>query len=273
MQTGELYITSQIGRRPTNEDAEKIIINLDGRNSKINKINYYGLFDGHNSKLISAYLKDNLDKFLFEKRVTYPLNKDYTNNVFDYLQKMIKEKLPCSQHAGSTALAVVHYKNEMNEDYLNVMNVGDSRCLLCRDNFAIPLNKDHKPNWPEEHYRIKQLGGKIVFDGYDYRIKDLSVSRAFGDIDATPYVTHRPELFRYKLNKGDKFMAIFCDGLVEAFNNNDIVNFILLNCYEADMKTRKNKEINIAEKLALAAIKRGSGDNVSVIIVFFDKIK
>src|SRR5436305_1930508 len=74
--------------------------------------------------------------------------------------------------------------------YINVINTGDSRCIICRDNLGIPLSKDHKPNWPEERYRIQQLGGKIYYDGDDYRIKDLSVSRAFGDIDAEPYVTY-----------------------------------------------------------------------------------
>src|SRR5690606_39609294 len=47
----------------------------------------------------------------------------------------------------------------------------------------LPLTKDHKPNWPEEYQRIMALGGKVEFDGYDYRVGDLSVSRAFGDID------------------------------------------------------------------------------------------
>ena len=50
--------------------------------------------------------------------------------------------------------------------------------MLCRDNFAIPLTKDHKPDFPEEKARIQALGGEIKFDGADYRIRDLSVSKA-----------------------------------------------------------------------------------------------
>lgn len=264
-----VHSVSLKGLRPQNEDTHEIIINLDGKDNTKKNINLFAVFDGHGGKQVSSYLKQNLPKFFIDKRVVYPLSKRYIVNVYDYLQKSLKVH-NFSTYSGSTGLVVINYKCADGE-YLNVINNGDSRCILCRDNFAMPLTKDHKPNWPEEHHRITNLGGKIVFDGFDWRIKDLSVSRAFGDMDATPYVTHRPDLFRYKLDKNDKFLIISCDGLFETLNNNDVVNFVLLHCYDATTKQRINTNINIAKKLGEYAIQKGSGDNISIIVFFLNE--
>ena len=40
------------------------------------------------------------------------------------------------------------------------------------------------------------MGGTIYFDGYDWRIENLSVSRAFGDFDTKPYITHIPQIYK-----------------------------------------------------------------------------
>lgn len=263
-----IYSVSLKGLRDQNEDNHVSVINVDNKNKSIKDVNLFCIFDGHGGKAVSLYLKDNLPKFLLDTRVEYPLSKKYVINLYDHIQNnLIEQKI--ANYCGSTALVVIYFKKN-NESYLNVINTGDSRCILCRDNFAMPLTKDHKPNWPEESHRIKALGEKPKFDGHDWRIKDLSVSRSFGDIDATPYLTHRPDIFRYKLDKCDKFIVLGCDGLYDVNGNQDIVNFILLNCYDSTTKKRINKDLNIAKKLGEYAIQRGSTDNVSMIVIFFD---
>ena len=98
------------------------------------------------------------------------------------------------------------------------------------------------------------------------------MSRALGDLDTKPFVSHIPEIFRYELDNRDRFIILACDGLWDAFENQQAVNFVL---NELD-KTKKLKsdhkqknQNNIAYLLAKEAIARGSRDNVSVIIVFF----
>ena len=88
-----------------------------------------------------------------------------------------------------------------------VINTGDSRSLICnRYGKAKVLSQDHKPNTIIEKKRITSLGGKPYYDGSDWRIKDLSLSRAIGDLDTFPYVTHRPEIFRHSISRSDKFV-------------------------------------------------------------------
>jgi len=263
-----LFTASLIGKRKQNEDKHRVIVNINGEDSTKAPINYYGVYDGHGGKFVSKFLHDNLPDTFMNKKISYPLKKTFAQAVYKYFQNILKEQhLQLASNAGSTCLSVIHYKHG-DVQHLNILNVGDSRCIICRNNIGIPLTKDHKPNWTEEHSRIKLLGGDIVFDGYDWRIQDLSVSRAFGDITCEPYVTCDPEVFRYTITNDDKFIVLGCDGLWDVMTNQDVVNYILENCYDLTIKNRINTNINIAKKLANFAIERGSTDNITIVIVF-----
>ena len=257
-------------KRPQNEDKHDIILNMDGKNKENAPVNFYGVYDGHGGKAISKFLSDNLPQCFTDKKVLYPLKKNFVRQVYKYWDELLKKDYSSiATTAGSTCLVVIHFKDD-NKEYLNVLNTGDSRCVLCRNNLGIPLTKDHKPNWPEENSRIKSLGGQIMHDGYDWRIGDLSVSRAFGDLGAQPFLTNLPDMFRYRLTNGDKFMVLACDGLWDVFGSQDVVNLILEHCYDMGTGERINKKLNIAKKVAELAIAKGSTDNISVIIVFFN---
>lgn len=265
----DVHSVSLKGKRPQNEDKHSIILNIEGKNNDLSTVNFFGVYDGHGGKFVSKFLEKNLPNFFLDKRVKYPLKKTYINTVYTHLQDLLKDKFKeYSNHCGSTCLVVTHFKYN-TQNYINVMNSGDSRCVLCRDNTAIPLTKDHKPYWPEERRRIEKLGGKIYFDGADFRIKDLSVSRAFGDLDAQPYLTNMPDIFRYKIEKSDKFIVMACDGLWDVMSNSEVINYILNECYDSGLESRINKDINIARKLAEYALTKGSMDNITILIIFF----
>ena len=113
------------------------------------------------------------------------------------------------------------------------------------------------------------LGGEIIFDGVDWRTESgLSVSRAFGDLDAEPILTCMPDMYKYKLTKEDKFFIVACDGLYDVLSSDYIVDFVLEHCFDPYTEEHINKNINIAEKLAHHAVKKGSTDNVSICVVF-----
>lgn len=264
-----VHFVSLKGERQNNEDRHNIILGMNNDKTTAN-VNYYGIYDGHGGNFVSKFLSNNLPQYFTNPDVVYPLNKKYVNHVYDILENTLRDKyINQATECGSTCLVVCNYKQD-DKQYLNIMNTGDSRCVLCRNNIGIALTKDHKPNWVDERIRISKLGGTIRKEGNVYRINDLSVSRAFGDLESSKYVTHRADLYKYVIKpKIDKFMIIACDGLWDVVSSQDAVNFVLENCYDSSMN-RINNKINIARKLSEYAISLDSGDNVTCIVVFFD---
>jgi serine/threonine protein phosphatase PrpC len=288
-----IQIISLKGHRKTNEDSEVVEVNLDGKDKTKGIRNMYSIFDGHgntNGKIISSFLSKVMAQQLMDTQTEFPLKKSYIKNLYSSVQELIKTKLPkYAEHNGSTALIAVQYIHNGSQ-YLDILNTGDCRVILCKEQksiakltnltvtkqepsfISVQISKDHKPNTPEEQKRIIALGGKdkIKFDGFDHRICDLSVSRSFGDFDAAPYVTFMPDLFRYKIDKEDRFLILGCDGLYDSLTNQAIVDFVISHCYDINTWKKKETKENIAKKLGEYAIRMGSTDNISVIIIFFD---
>ena len=85
------------------------------------------------------------------------------------------------------------------------------------------------------------------------------------DVVKSLYIAgHSPDIYNYKLNPTDKFLIIGCDGLWDVFTNQQAANFVLQNMNKFNLQSNR-----LAKLLANQAIKKGSTDNISVIIVFF----
>ena len=265
-----VYAVSKRGKRPQNEDKHNIILNIKNHDKTIQPINFYSIYDGHGGKAISTYLSLNFPYHFTKKSVEYPLTGKYISSAYktivaDIDKNYTKQSIQC----GATCIAAIEYEHN-NSRYIDILNTGDSRCVFCVDNRAVAKTLDHKPNWPQEKERITKLGGKIVFDGYDWRIGDLSVSRAFGDKDAAPYVIAKPDIYRHKIKKSDRFMILACDGFWDVFDNQDAVNLVLELSYDLKKGKKNNIKFNIAKVLANAALEKGSTDNITEVVVFLN---
>ncbi len=276
---------SLIGRRNSNEDKHLNFININNSFCDKKCLNFFGIWDGHGGKEVSKYLYQNYNKYFVSKYMEYNYKKykDFKNYIIQ-VHKHIQEKLEIefkhfSYRVGSTSLTSFFFKED-NRLYYYIANLGDCRAVLCdKNNNACQLTQDHKPNSTVERSRISKMGGKIYYDGFDWRIKDLSVSRAFGDMDAKPYVSHIPDIFKYSLRKSDKFIILACDGLWDVLTNNQAISFVLgqielinRNLYGEKIQNinkKNNSKDNIAKLLAEHAIIKGSTDNISITIIFF----
>ena len=76
----------------------------------------------------------------------------------------------------------------MTKDKYYVANIGDSRAILSRNNQAVTLSNDHKPDLPVEKERIEKAGGYV----HNGRVNNsLALSRSFGDF-AFKHFSNRP---------------------------------------------------------------------------------
>lgn len=298
MRSIKYHKTSQIGNvRPTNEDREICFLNLDDKgqivNPKYAAIDLFIICDGHGGSKLSDFVSNRLHFHLTDKNLHYPLH----DNIFVIISKKINQEIIANHNkiaydCGTTALVIVRCFDVNFKQILQIMNVGDCRAVINNNGLAIPLTIDHKPFNSQEKLRIAKVNFEledhraiknIYYDGSDWRIHNLSVSRAFGDFDSLPQVTFIPQIFNYYVNN-EEFLIMGCDGLWDVLSNSEAINFVYdhyhgnqIDCYEIITEknvcvyptTKSSRSNNIAHKLAQYAIAKGSNDNVSIIILFF----
>ena len=288
----DVYRASLQGHRDANEDVEKVIVNMyygDGVNENYRAdktpADIFIICDGHGGSSVAEYVASELEKYLTNVRIRYPLNVDYVKKLYTSIQKkIVNHPERIGQLTGSTALVVIRYVYQ-NSLWIQVINLGDCRAVISKSGIAVPLTQDHKPHWPDEKRRIDKVNEnrlprdreKVKFNEGDWRIKDLSVSRSFGDLDNYPYVTHVPEVYNYLLTNQDKFIVIACDGVWDVLENHEVINFVSdhlmgnhIELYDIPLlydHRQHPPNMSIAKKLAKYTIARGSRDNVSVIII------
>jgi serine/threonine protein phosphatase PrpC len=187
------------------------------------------------------------------------------------------------EYQGSTAVAVVlHEANDGTRTLLSA-NIGDSRGILSRDGKAVDLTRDHKPNDDKEKARILAMGEKIEWDHYCkvHRVRNLSLSRAVGDRFAKPAVSGEVEIQRFPIQEGkDEFVLLASDGLWDVMTSEEVVAYVHKRLHAApkdgaDIKTEEDMQSlkylrrkNMSRFIANEALRRGSGDNISVVIVW-----
>jgi len=171
-----------------------------------------------------------------------------------------------------------------NARYAYVANLGDSRTIACVRGpagtpRAVALTKDHKPNGRAERARILRLGGAVAPDGpHTWRVEPvgLATSRSLGDLDSrqlpngsrlhpgTYLVSPQPDVtildLRVLRTKGTSGCFVFAtDGLWDDLSNDEACRIA---CAARGPRSA-------ARQLVQAAYKKGSGDNITALVVPF----
>ena len=163
-------------------------------------------------------------------------------------------------HPGCTALCALLVGNR-----LLVANAGDCRTLVCREGAPVALSRDHTGSDADERERVKDMGGSMEWRVGAWRVGEagLEVTRSIGDGDLKPAVTAAPEIYEHWVEEEDEVLVVASDGLWGAVSNEEAVRLV------AD--TVKDPFL-AAQRLATAAVERGSKDNVTVIVVFLKRV-
>ncbi|KAF3539438.1 hypothetical protein F2Q69_00018678 [Brassica cretica] len=242
---------SSAGKRSSMEDFFET--RIDGIDGQI--VGLFGVFDGHGGARAAEYVK----RHLFSNLITHPKfisdTKSAITDAYNHTDsELLKSENSHNRDAGSTASTAI-----LIGDRLIVANVGDSRAVISRGGNAIAVSRDHKPDQSDERERIENAGGFVMWAG-TWRVGGiLAVSRAFGDRLLKQYVVADPEIQEEKIDDSLEFLILASDGLWDVFSNEEAV---------AMVKEVEDPEES-AKKLVGEAIKRGSADNITCVIVRF----
>ena len=237
-------IASLTGRRTTNQDAYFVC--------REKRIVVAGLFDGHGDGEASALAADILKRSLGKNRYPQPTT---VNKAFARANKRLAQ-----EEGGTTATIVILDKKKKR---LLCAWVGDTRAaLIGKKGEFVRLTTDHRLSNRQEATRVVRVGGWAMLSSnyvIDRQGNGLMVTRALGDHSFTEVgVICEPEITERKIMPGDKFLLLYCDGLWEVMGEEEISKIVL---------ERKGGLRAKANKITRQALKKGSRDNVSVVIV------
>lgn len=263
---------ADIGSRSTMEDVyiccDNFLRDFGPENCEEGPSSFYGVFDGHGGKHAADFVCSNLPRFIVEGDGFPGEIEKAVSSAF--LQTDAAFADACSVNSslasGTTALAALIIGRS-----LLVANAGDCRAVVCCRGKAVEMSRDHKPSCNREKTRIEASGG-YVYDGYLNGL--LNVARAIGDwhmegmkaCDGLGPLSAEPEVMMRNLTEEDEFLIIGCDGIWDVFRSQNAVDFARRRLQE------HNDPVACCKELVDEAIKRKSGDNLSVVVVCFNSI-
>jgi len=154
-------------------------------------------------------------------------------------------------------------------------NVGDSKIVLARNNCAVDLSKQHKPDNEQEKERIEAAGGRVIWWMGQAKVNGvLGVSRALGNAKIKELVICKPHIEHRMIEEDmDQFVIIASDGLWDVYSSQEAVDFVLKEMHQMTLnppqqKQRPDEMLNsIAQKLIGEASQKNSRDNITVNII------
>mmetsp|Transcript_2017 Transcript_2017/g.2708 ORF Transcript_2017/g.2708 Transcript_2017/m.2708 type:complete len:358 (-) Transcript_2017:322-1395(-) len=207
------------------------------------ELNLFGVMDGHGEfgHLVATYVQENLPTCLAKQKC---LKDDTEKGILDGVKECVTD-LPDMKintaFSGTTCVFGV-----MNKSKLYVANIGDSRCVMCRqingDNTeAIELSRDQKPEDPGEKERILAANGRVEpLPGppgedcgpprvwlKDVDVPGLAMSRSIGDdVSQAVGVISVPEIKTHDVESNDIFAIWASDGVWEFMSSKEAVDLV-----------------------------------------------
>merc|ERR1712240_193662 len=232
-------------------------LSLQGKIDPSEHVSYYAVFDGHVGSDASAYAAAHLHEILVE-------SSKYPENLVQAFQEAFltcdKNFVATSKKSGSTAVCAL-IKGEM----LYVAWLGDCQATLVRDGVPVKITASHRPNRADERARIEALHwGAWRVNG------QLAVSRAIGDGEYKPFLSAEPDVTCIEMNGSEEFIIVGCDGLWQTVTPEEATNIVF---YHLEERKCDGGDIeNISARLATIAKKKGSSDNITIIVVFLKPV-
>jgi len=211
---------------------------------------YFAIYDGHGGRGAVDFTAKTLHKILAEELQNSPPLDALRQSYLSTDKQMSEAQI---QFSGTTCISVLLTK-QGDQKTLYAANAGDARAVLNRGGKAERLSYDHKGSDEAETKRIVDAGGFVVLN----RVNGiLAVTRSLGDHAMKDYVIGDPHLREVKLEPSDTHIVIACDGLWDVASDQEVIDLVI----------QENDAQKMSDKLLVHALKNGSTDNISVMVV------
>jgi serine/threonine protein phosphatase PrpC len=248
-------------------------------------VNLFGVMDGHGEfgHLVAQYVMEELPLSLAaQQNIAEDTENAILTGVKDCVSRLPEMKINTA-FSGTTCVFGI-----MNKKRLYVANIGDSRCVVCRQTDAgytnIDLSEDQKPENPGEKERIINAGGRVEpLPGppgedcgpprvwlKDVDVPGLAMSRSIGDdVSQGVGVISVPEIKQHDIEENDIFAIWASDGVWEFISSEEACGIVW------KFKEDYTKAVN---ELCTEATKRWKQeeeviDDITAVIVSFNKRK
>ncbi|KAH0784365.1 hypothetical protein KY290_003963 [Solanum tuberosum] len=216
----------------------------------------YAIFDGHSGPKVAEYLQSHLfDNILSEpdfwRKPVTAFKKAYKSTNNHILENVVGAR------GGSTAVTAIL----IDQKYLVVANVGDSRAVLIRKGKVKQITVDHEPQKEVEKEVVESKGGFVIkMPGNVPRVDgQLAMTRAFGDAKVKDHITVEPSVTIEKIDNDTNCIILASDGLWKVMSNEEVAE-----CVRGIEDGKK-----AAEELITEALVKGSRDDISCVVVMF----
>jgi serine/threonine protein phosphatase PrpC len=224
------------------EDSTVLVGDFAGSGSS-----YFAVFDGHGGSEVSKYAANTIHR-LFGSYFSSDVNPEkLLAETIAEVDSFLVKRWP---NQGSTAAIAIVIK-----DIIYTANLGDTRIVLCRANGSVQqLSVDHRASVDSEKRMIQAKGGMVIM-GRANGI--LALSRSLGDGALKDVISAEPFLAKARRQDG-QILIIACDGVWDVMDNQTA----------AGIARGKETPQKAATAIRDEALRRGTQDNVSVIVVF-----
>ena len=231
-------------------------------------LSFFGVYDGHGGRGAVDYIEATLHKDVIRelKRIRTDSDEAITRAVHKaYLATDSSMVAAVHDDSGSTVVTALIRVTPDGERKLYVGNAGDARAVLCQESItgygvlAKRLSYDHKACDKGEAERVRRSGGFVSMGRADVaRVNGtLAIARALGDHSMKRQVIPDPYQTATTVRADSKFLIVACDGLWDVMEDDQAVRLV----YGMDSAQ------HMAQRLVDEAMRRGTTDNVTVMVV------
>ncbi|KAH7537577.1 hypothetical protein FEM48_Zijuj03G0107700 [Ziziphus jujuba var. spinosa] len=224
---------------------------------------FFGVFDGHGGPMAAEFAAKNLHENIKDQLMMMTSGESEKKNIEEavkngYLmtdKNFLKEGIS----GGTCCLTAL-----IQDHSLVISNAGDCRAVMSRRGVAEALTSDHRPSRKDEKDRIQTLGGYVDCCRGVWRVQgSLAVTRGIGDGNLKQWVIAEPETKVLKIKPDCEFLILGSDGLWDKVSNQEAVDAARPLFMDVD----KSDVLSACKQLVDLSIKRGSTDDISVMII------